>query len=98
MPMIANTDDPPDHDAAEITVRVCLGETDSADAWTLRSWYVSYRSGDDCYPVGEFVALDAAGAIERAVEEYGPRTEYQAEEIPWDAAPLFRKSSNSTGR
>ena len=96
--MIAKTDDRPDHDAAEITVRVCLGEPDSAGAWTLRSWYVSYRSGAGWYPVGEFVARDAAGAIERAVEEFGPGTEYQAEEIPWDAAPLFRRSSNPTGR
>jgi hypothetical protein len=96
--MIANADERPGHDAAENTVRVCLGEPASAGAWTHRSWYVSYRSGDDCYPVGEFVALDAAGAIERAVEKFGPGSEYQAEEIPWDAARLFQKSSNSTGR
>jgi hypothetical protein len=90
MPIIANTNDRPDHVAAKNTVRVCLGEPDSAGDWTLRSWDVSYRSGAGWYPVGEFVALDAAGAIERAVEVFGPGSEYQAEEIPWDAAPLHR--------
>jgi hypothetical protein len=95
--MMANPDDRPDHNGTENTVRVCLGEPDSAGAWTLRSWYVSYRSGADWYPVDEFVALDAATAIERAVEVFGPGAEYQAHEIPWNAAPLFRQSSNSTG-
>jgi hypothetical protein len=70
---------------------------DAAGDWTLHRWHVSYRSGADWYPVGQFVALDAAGAIERAVEVFGPGAEYQAEEIPWDAAPLFRKNSTSTG-
>jgi hypothetical protein len=88
--MTANTHDRPNHDAAENTVRVCPGEPDSAGAWTLRSWYVSYRSGADWYRVDEFVALDAAGAIERAIEEFGPGAEYRADEIPWDAAPLHR--------
>jgi hypothetical protein len=40
------------------------------------------------YPVGEFVALDAQAAIDRAVEVFGTASDYRAEEIPWDAAPL----------
>jgi hypothetical protein len=63
---------------------------DAAADWTLRRWHVSYRSGAAWYPVGEFVALTAAAAIERAVEVFGPGSEYQADEIPWDAAPLPR--------
>jgi len=63
---------------------------DDAGDWTLRRWHVSFRSGADWYPVGEFVALTAPAAIERAVEVLGPGTEYQADEIPWDAAPLPR--------
>jgi hypothetical protein len=64
-------------------------EVESTD-WRLRRWHVSYRSGSGWYPVGEFVALDASTAIERAVEIFGPGEQYQAEEIPWDAAPLSR--------
>jgi hypothetical protein len=63
---------------------------DAAADWTLRRWHVSFRSGSGWYPVGEFVALTAAAAIERAVEVFGPGAEYQADEIPWDAAPLPR--------
>ena len=88
--MIANTDEQSDHDAAKDVERLRPGEPDGGADWTLRRWYVSYRSGDDWYPVGEFVALTAAAAIERAVEVFGPGTEYQADEIPWDAAPLHR--------
>lgn len=86
--MIANTEKRPDRDASENTVRLCPGEPDSAADWTLHRWHVAYRSGTDWYPVGEFVALTASAAIERAVEVFGPGAEYQADEIPWDAAPL----------
>jgi hypothetical protein len=61
----------------------------SADC-RLSRWLVSFASGAGWYPVGEFLALDANGAIERAVEVFGPGLGYQAEEIPWDAAPLSR--------
>ena len=54
----------------------------------LRRWLVSFASGRAWYPVGEFAALDAAGAIDRAVDIFGAATNYQTEEIPWDAAPL----------
>jgi hypothetical protein len=56
----------------------------------LRRWLVSFASGPGWYPVGEFVALDAQAAIDRAVEVFGTASDYQAEEIPWDAAPLPR--------
>jgi hypothetical protein len=56
----------------------------------LSRWRVSFASGAGWYPVGEFLALDAATAIERAIEVFGPGVGYQAEEVPWDAAPLFK--------
>ena len=56
----------------------------------LRRWLVSFASGRKWYPVGEFVALDAAAGIDRAIEIFGPASGYRAEEIPWDAAPLPR--------
>jgi hypothetical protein len=62
----------------------------SEAAIRLRRWLVSFASGRDWYPVGEFAALDATSAIERAVDVFGAATDYQAEEIPWDAAPLVR--------
>jgi hypothetical protein len=62
----------------------------SEDAVSLRRWLVSFASGRDWYPVGEYVALDAHAAIDRAIEVFGAASDYQAEEIPWDAAPLPR--------
>jgi hypothetical protein len=56
----------------------------------LRRWLVSFASGRELYPVGEFVALDAQAAIDRAIEVFGAAAGYRAEEIPWDAAPLPR--------
>jgi hypothetical protein len=56
----------------------------------LSRWLVSYATETGWYSVGEFIALDAAAAIERAIEVFGPGLDYQAEEIPWDAAPLSR--------
>lgn len=56
----------------------------------LHRWLVSFASESGWYPVGEYIALDAAAAIERAVEVFGPGAACQAEEIPWDAAPLSR--------
>ena len=55
-----------------------------------RRWLVSFASGPGWYPVGEFVALDAQAAFDRAVEVFGTASDYRAEEIPWDAAPLLR--------
>jgi hypothetical protein len=60
------------------------------DASSLHRWLVSFASGPGWYPVGEFVALDAQAAIDRAVEVFGTASDYRAEEIPWDAAPLPR--------
>jgi hypothetical protein len=56
----------------------------------LSRWLVSYATGSSWYPVGEFLALNSAAAIERAVEVFGPGAAYQAEQIPWDAAPLSK--------
>ena len=66
-------------------VMSCDGED-----FRLRRWLVSFASGPGWYPVGEFVALDAQAAIDRAVEVFGRASDYRAEEIPWDAAPLPR--------
>jgi hypothetical protein len=62
----------------------------SDDAVSLHRWLVSFASGPGWYPVGEFPALDAQAAIERAIDVFGAAADYQAEEIPWDAAPLVR--------
>jgi hypothetical protein len=68
-----------------VRVMSCDGED-----FRLRRWLVSFASGPGWYPVGEFVALDAQAAIDRAVEVFGTASDYRAEEIPWDAAPLPR--------
>jgi hypothetical protein len=60
------------------------------EAVSLHRWLVSFASGPGWYAVGEFVALDAQAAIDRAVEVFGTACGYRAEEIPWDAAPLPR--------
>ncbi len=63
-------------------------EPGGSEQFKLRRWLVSFASAQDWYAVGEFVALDADSAISRAIEVFGDATRYQAEEIPWDAAPL----------
>jgi hypothetical protein len=63
-------------------------EPDGREEFKLRRWLVSFGSAQDWYHVGEFVALDADSAISRAIEVFGDATRYQAEQIPWDAAPL----------
>ena len=40
--------------------------------------------------MGEFVAPNAKAAVERAKEVFGDASDYRAERIPWDAAPLSR--------
>jgi hypothetical protein len=56
----------------------------------LCRWLVSFATESGWYPVGEYLALDAAAAIKRAVEIFGPGAGYQAEKLPWDAAPLLK--------
>jgi len=73
-----------------VRVMSCHGED-----FRLHRWLVSFASGPGWYPVGEFVALDAQAAIDRAVEVLGTASGYRAEEIPWDAAPLPRPSSGA---
>jgi hypothetical protein len=63
--------------------------------WTLHRWHVSFRSGAGWYGIGEFVALTAAAAIERAIDIFGPAEDAKAELIPWDAAPLPRPSQKN---
>jgi hypothetical protein len=63
----------------------------------LRRWLVSFSSGRQWYPVGEFVALDATSAIDRAIEVFGTASDHRAEEIPWDAAPLPRPKTRNKG-
>jgi hypothetical protein len=60
------------------------------DAVSLHRWLVSFASGPRWYSVGEFVALDGQAAIDRAIDIFGSASDYRAEEIPWDAAPLPR--------
>jgi hypothetical protein len=67
-----------------------LPSTDSASSFKLSRWLVTFSSGRDWYPVGEYVAVSAASAIERAIAVFGCAADYRAEEIPWDAAPLPR--------
>jgi hypothetical protein len=71
-------------------------EAEGADDWKLHRWLVSFRSGTEWCSVGEFIAVDAAGAIERAVAVFGPGEEHKAEEIPWDTAPLPRMNQAAT--
>jgi hypothetical protein len=56
--------------------------TDVRDEFRLRRWLVSFASGRGWYAVGEYVALDAQTAIERAIEVFGFASDYRAEEIP----------------
>lgn len=63
--------------------------------WSLHRWQVSFHSGGQWYPVGEYIALDGPSAIERAIEVLGHGAAYRAEEIPWDAAPLSKTIPNS---
>ena len=60
------------------------------DDLQLRRWLVSFVSGRGWYAVGEYVALDAQAAIDRAVEVFGAASDYRADEIPCDAAPLVK--------
>jgi hypothetical protein len=62
---------------------------------TLHRWHVSFRSGTTWYGVGEFVALTAEAAVERAIEIFGAAEEAKAEQIPWDAAPLPRPNQKN---
>jgi hypothetical protein len=68
-------------------------EQSDAAPFRLSRWRVSFGSGPGWYPVGEFIALDATAAIDRAIEIFGCASGYRAEEIPWDAAPLVRPNS-----
>jgi hypothetical protein len=72
-----------------------MQETTDTDSIRLSRWLISFASESGWYPVGEFIALDSAVAIERAVEVFGPGAAYQAEEIPWDAAPLSKANRSA---
>jgi hypothetical protein len=52
------------------------------DDFRVRRWLVSFASGQEWYTVGEYVALDAQAAIERAIDVFGPAADCHAEEIP----------------
>jgi hypothetical protein len=77
---------------ADLEQELRQDESCGEDAISLRRWLVFFASGREWYPVGEYVAVDAGSAIDRAVEVFGAASGYQAEEIPWDAAPLVRPS------
>ena len=56
----------------------------------LYRWLVYFASGPEWSSVGEFVAPNAKAAVGRAKEVFGEASDYRAERIPWDAAPLSR--------
>jgi hypothetical protein len=60
-------------------------------------WLVDFRSGEDWYRVGEFIALTEAAAIEQAIDVFGTATAYRAEEIPWNTAPLPQRLPKVAG-
>jgi len=70
-------------------------ESKAALDCTLHRWHVSFRSGTSWYGIGEFVAVTAEAAIERAIEIFGAAEEAKAERIPWDAAPLPRPTQRN---
>jgi hypothetical protein len=74
-----------EHSQQEEPAELCF-----EDSVSLHRWLVTFASGPGWYAVGEYVALDAQAAIDRAVEVFGTASDYRAEEIPWDAAPLPR--------
>ena len=73
-------------------------EAVDTDSCRLTRWLVSFASESNWYPIGEFIAPDAVTAIERAVAVFGPGAAHQAEEIPWDAAPLSKVNLSSVQR
>ena len=58
----------------------------------LHRWLVYFASGTDWSRVGEYVATDAKSAIKQSVEVFGAASDYRAEMIPWDCAPLMKRS------
>jgi hypothetical protein len=94
--MGSNTDESPcrSEDRLSATPSMELADADIR----LSRWLVSFASGAEWYPVGEYVALDSAAAIERAVEIFGGASDYRAEEIPWDAAPLPRARATTSAK
>jgi hypothetical protein len=70
-----------------------VGDTVEGDAeisFKLSRWLVHFRSGDEWYSVGEYVAPSSERAIERAIDVLGNAAAYRADQIPWDAAPLSK--------
>jgi hypothetical protein len=75
------------------TDRTPKPSTPSADPdIRLHRWLVYFASGPEWSSVGEFVAPSATAAIERARDVFGEASDYRAERIPWDAAPLSRRA------
>jgi hypothetical protein len=73
------------------TDRTPMPSAPSADPdMRLSRWLVYFASGPEWSSVGEFVAPSATAAVERAKEVFGEASDYRAEKIPWDAAPLNR--------
>ena len=88
-----NTDNPihgPSDRTHDSVVPTTASEADRDPDFRLSRWLVYFASGSEWWRVGEFVATDANSAIARAVEVFGGASEYRAEQIPWDTAPLWR--------
>jgi len=77
----------------ELTASRPESKAEAAVEIRLARWLVYFASGETWYQVGEFVAADASTAIERAVAVFGDASAYRAEEIPWDAAPLWKPNT-----
>jgi hypothetical protein len=67
-----------------------LARQSDATPFQPARWLVFFGSGPVRYPAGDFIAVDAAAAIERAIEILGCAAGYRAKEIPLDSAPLPR--------
>jgi hypothetical protein len=88
--------DAPEHQTPRSLAQSASGQGPAAAGGgevNLSRWLVSFASGPGWYPVGEFIATDAAAAIDRAIAIFGVGSAYRAEEIPWDAGPLPRMNS-----
>jgi hypothetical protein len=81
----------------ELTPQSPESKIEAAVDFKLSRWLVYFASGETWYRAGEFIAVDASSAIERAVAVFGEASAYRAEEIPWDAAPLWRPNGWPSG-
>jgi hypothetical protein len=96
--MAPNSGESPGHIVSEdLEPEKGQAEPCSEAAIRLRRRLDSFPSGREWYPVGEFAALDATSAIDRAIEVFGSALDHRPEEIPRDAAPLPSPKARNRG-